>query len=73
MIALPLQLEQQINHIAEMEHIPVSNWVTQKLTEIVEDYQDIQAADKAKARLLTGESVRLSMDDAMRLLDELVD
>jgi hypothetical protein len=44
----------------------------QSLLESYEDREDIKAADKAKARLLTGESVRLSMNDAMRLLDELV-
>ena len=73
MITLPLQLEQQINHIAETEHTPVSNWVAQKLTEIVEDYQDIQAANKAKAELLKGDDYIISLDEFMGRMNALDD
>lgn len=73
MIAIPLNLEQQINQIAHKENTPVENWVTQKLTELVEDYQDIQAADKVKAELLNGDDCVIGLDEFMERMNALDD
>ncbi len=75
MITIPSHVEQQVMHLAQQQQIAPENVLERAMQSFVDDLDDkadIEAADKAKARLLTGESVRLSMNDAMRLLDELV-
>lgn len=76
---LPAPLEFEINQIAEAEHTTASAWIAEKLARVIEDYsqratQDentylAQLADDVMAR---GEQP-LSQDDAMRMLNELVD
>ena len=63
MITLPLQLEQHINHIAEVEQIPVSSWVAQKLAEIVEDYEDAKKLEMAWNEFETSGMSALSLDE----------
>ncbi|MDD5215352.1 MAG: hypothetical protein PHQ03_07440 [Methylococcales bacterium] len=68
MITLPLQLEQQINHIATMEHIApetVLERAMQSFIDNLEDKADIQAADKAKSELLSGDDYAISLDEFM--------
>jgi predicted DNA-binding protein len=68
---LDANLEQQINFIAESEHTTVSTWIADKLARIVEDYQDVQAANAAIEEIERGESEFLSLDDAMRVIHDL--
>lgn len=68
---LDANLEQQINSIAELEHKPVSTWIAEKLARIVEDYQDLQAANAAIDEIERGDSEFLSLDDAMRVIYDL--
>lgn len=71
MITLPLELENQLQNIAEIEHIsPVS-----LVAKLLDDYLDrrenahlTQLADEVLAR----NEPPLSKDDAMRMLNELV-
>lgn len=70
-IEIPLQIEQQINHIAEVEHKPVSTWLTETLAKVIEDYQDLQAVNVALTEIESGESEFLSLDDAMRVIYDL--
>lgn len=75
MMTIPLHIEKQVKQFAQHEHIApdrVFELAMQSLLENYEDLEDIKSADRAKERLRTGESLRLSMNDAMRLLDELV-
>jgi len=70
-IDIPMQIEQQINHIAESEHKSVSTWLVETLAKVIEDYQDLQAIRIAKAEIERGESEFLSLDDAMKVIYEL--
>lgn len=70
-IEIPAQFEQQITHIAQAEHKPVSAWVTEKLARMLEDYEDLKAVDAALAAIDRGEDEFLSLDDAMRVIYEL--
>jgi predicted DNA-binding protein len=70
-IEIPLHIEKQITHIAEVEHTPVSTWIAEKLARIIEDYEDLQAVNTALVEIEHGESKFLSLDDAMRVIYEL--
>lgn len=70
-IEIPAHFEQQIIHIAEVEHKPVSAWVAEKLARMIEDYEDLKAVDSALAAIERGDDEFLSLDDAMRVIYEL--
>lgn len=63
MIAIPLELEQYINHIAQVEHTTPQNWLTAKLTEVIEDYEDVLTADNAKSNLIKGKDHLIELDE----------
>jgi hypothetical protein len=58
-------LEKQISFIAESEHKPVSTWISEKLTRIIEDYEDIKAADLAML-----DPVTFSESEAWSMIDD---
>lgn len=68
---LPAPLEFEINQLAAAEHKPVSTWIADTLARVIEDYQDLQAANAAIEEIERGESEFLSLDDAMRVIHDL--
>ena len=75
MMILPLHVEQQVMHIAQLEHIAPESVLEQAMQSFIkelEDREDIKAADAVMAKLLSGEEKTLSHAEAMRMLDELV-
>ena len=74
MMTLPLHVEQQVMHIAQLEHIAPESVLEQAMQSFIkelEDREDIKVADAVMAKLLTGEEKTLSQAEAMRMLDEL--
>lgn len=75
MIALPLELEQQVIQYAQIEHIdPITflkNVVADYVSRATQD-ENIYLTNMADDIMARGEQP-LSTDDAMRILNELVD
>lgn len=76
MLAIPLELESQINHLAECEHTDTTTLLSRMvsiyqslndnaLTKLIEDYHDIKAADLAML-----DPVTLSEAEAWSLIDD---
>ncbi|MDD5215176.1 MAG: hypothetical protein PHQ03_06520 [Methylococcales bacterium] len=59
MLALPIELEQQITSIAAAEKIPVTVW----LTNLIEDYQDARILEKAWREFEASGMKTLSLDE----------
>ena len=63
MIAIPVELERHINYIAQVEQTTPQSWLTAKLAEVIEDYEDATIADNAKANLLKGKDHLIELDE----------
>jgi hypothetical protein len=69
MITLPIQLEQQINHIAAIEHTPANSLVVETLAEFVEDYHDAKTLESAWREFEASGMQALSLDELNHEMD----
>jgi predicted DNA-binding protein len=72
MITLPEYLEQPFKRLAEQKHQSADKLLAQLIEEYLEDYHDIQLAEQAIAEINSGKAKVLSLADARKLYDELV-
>lgn len=76
-MTVPERFEKQLIHIAEKEKTATSNLMAtlmdKALTEFIEDYFDARIGEAAIEELQRGEDVTVSLKEAMRLLNEMVD
>lgn len=72
MITLPEYLEQPFKRLAEQQHQSADKLLASVVEEYLGDYHDIQLAEQAIAEINSGEAKVLSLADARKLYDELV-
>ncbi len=72
MIAVPNDLELSFLQLAEIEHQPVTKLIEMALREFLEDYQDARIAEAAIERIRHGEDELLSLEEAEKLINEMV-
>ena len=72
MIIFPEHLEQPFKQLAEQQHATADQLLTQLIEDFLDDYHDIQLAEQAIKDIESGEAKMLSLADARKLYDELV-
>ena len=72
-VTLSVQLEQHFLHIAEESKQPANQVIQQALADFAEDYLDARIGEAAIEELQSGEDTTVSLKEAMRLLNEMVD
>lgn len=72
MIALPDYLEQSFKAIAEKNHESADQLLARLVEDFLEDYQDIQLAEKTLDDIEQGKTKVLSLADAKKLYATLV-